>query len=210
MIKLSNRLSAAASMVRHNARLCDVGTDHGYVPVYLAEQGVIKSAIACDINEGPLSSCIALVKEHNLQGKIECVLSDGLDYVSGDDIDDILIAGMGGELIADILSRCVYIRDKHLILNPMTHAEITRNWLYSNGFIINEDIIVSDARHHYNIFDAVYTGKVTEKRKADYYLGNIKDFSDKEYFKHLLNYLNNKQKGGEDFADVIQEIEEKI
>lgn len=210
MIKLSNRLTAAASMVRRGYRLCDVGTDHGYVPVYLAEQGIINSAVACDINEGPLSSCAALVKEHGLQDKIKCILSDGLENVSPDDVDEILIAGMGGELIANILSRCDYIKSKHLILNPMTHAEITRNWLYSNGFLINKDIIVSDGSHHYSVFDAVYTGEITEKNKADYYLGNIKDFSDREYFVHLLNYLRNKQKGGGDFADVIKAIEEKI
>lgn len=210
MIKLSNRLNAAASMVRQGSRLCDVGTDHGYVPVYLTEQGIIKSAIACDINKGPLGSCEFLVRERGLQDKIKCILSDGLDNVCCEDVDDILIAGMGGELIADILNRCDYIKKKHLILNPMTHAEITRKWLYSNGFIIDCDIIVNDGSHHYNVFDAVYIGEIFKKTDSDYFLGNIKDFSDKEYFMHLLNYLNNKQKGGEDYADVIKSIEEKI
>jgi tRNA (adenine22-N1)-methyltransferase len=145
-----------------------------------------------------------------LQDKIKCVLSNGLENVSGDDIDDILIAGMGGELIANILSSCSYVKDKHLILNPMTHSEITREWLYSNGFEINNDIVVNDGNHHYNVFDAVYSGNVGKKCRVDYYLGNIKDFSDKEYFEHLLNYLKNKQKGGEDFSDVINAIEVKL
>ncbi|MFR5876970.1 MAG: class I SAM-dependent methyltransferase [Eubacterium sp.] len=210
MIKLSNRLNAAASMVRKGSKICDVGTDHGYIPVYLVEHGIIKSAVACDINIGPLNSCISLVNERGLQDKIKCVLSNGLDNVLPDDVDDILIAGMGGELIADILSRCDYVKHKHLILNPMTHAETVRKWLYSNGFIINNDMIVADGFHHYNVMDAVYTGEITKKTKTDYYIGNIKDFSDKEYFEHLLNYLNNKQKGGDDFADVIKEIEERI
>jgi tRNA (adenine22-N1)-methyltransferase len=210
MIKLSNRLNAVASMVNAGARLCDVGTDHGYVPVYLAQNGIIKSAIACDINQGPLNSCISLVNDCNLQDKIKCVLSNGLDNISANEVDDILIAGMGGELITDIISRCDYIKDKHLILNPMTHAEIVREWLYSNGFEINKDFIVNDSNHHYNVFDAVFTGNVTAKSRCDYYLGNIKDFSDKEYFNHLLNYLQNKQKGGEDFSDVINAIKEKL
>jgi tRNA (adenine22-N1)-methyltransferase len=210
MIKLSNRLNAAALMVNQGSRLCDVGTDHGYVPVYLVKKGYIKNAIACDINQAPLNSCISLVEEYELQDKIKCVLSDGLDNISSNDIDDILIAGMGGELIANILDKCDYISDKHLILNPMTHAEITREWLYNNGFEIINDIIVSDAKHHYNVFDAIYTGNKSSKCRADYYLGNITDFSDKEYFTHLLNYLENKQKGGEDYSDVIYKIKEKL
>ncbi|MGN0523323.1 MAG: class I SAM-dependent methyltransferase [Eubacterium sp.] len=210
MIKLSNRLSAAAAMVTRGSRLCDVGTDHGYVPVYLLEQGIIISAVACDINTGPLNSCIALVNECGLNEKIKCVLSNGLEKISESEIDDILIAGMGGELIADILSACPYAHKKHLILNPMTHPEVARKWLYDNGFDIVNDIIVCDGKHHYNVFDAVYSGNITEKSTVDYYLGNIKDFSDTKYFTHLLNYLENKQKGGGDYFDVINAIKEKL
>lgn len=210
MIKISDRLCTCSSMVRQGKRLCDVGTDHGYVPVYCVQKGIIPSAIACDINEGPLSSCKALVKEYSLSDKIKCVLSDGLEKINGDEVDDILLAGMGGELITDILSRCPYVKEKHLIMNPMTHPEVLREWLYSNGFQINNDVIVPDGRHHYNVFDAVYTGAVGNKTETDYYLGNIRDFSDKEYFLHLLNYLKNKQKGGEDKSLIIKRIEELI
>lgn len=210
MIKISNRLCICSSMVRRGKRLCDVGTDHGYVPVYLVENGIIPSAVACDINDGPLASCKALVEKYSLSDKIKCVLSDGLDSIDGSEIDDILLAGMGGELIADILSRCSYVKDKHLIMNPMTHPEVLRKWLYSNGFTINRDVIVPDGRHHYNVFDAVYTGAVCDKTEADYYLGNITDFSDREYFMHLLSYLKNKQKGGEDNSLIIKRIEELI
>lgn len=210
MIKLSNRLSAAAGMVKRGSRLCDVGTDHGYVPVYLLEKGIINSAVACDINKGPLNSCIALVNERGLNEKIKCVLSNGLEKISESEIDDILIAGMGGELIADILSACPYAHKKHLILNPMTHPEVLRKWLYNNGFDIINDIIVCDSKHHYNVFDAVYSGNISEKSTIDYYLGNIKDFSDTKYFTHLLNYLENKQKGGEDYFDIINAIKEKL
>lgn len=210
MINLSKRLYACASLVSEGSRLCDVGTDHGYVPVYLIEQGIIKSAVACDINEGPLSSCKALVDGVGFNEKIKCILSNGLDNISSDDYDDVLIAGMGGELIADILSRAKGIEKKHLIINPMTHGELARKWLYDNGFSIKNDIIIKDGKHNYSIFDAEYTGEIIEKSKVDYYLGEIKDFSNKEYFEHLLNYLKNKQKSGMDFSDVITAIEEKI
>lgn len=210
MLTLSNRLNACANMVRENSRLCDVGTDHGYVPAFLVINSKIKSAVACDINEGPLSSCRQLVVDLNLSDKIECVLSNGLEKIDPDSVDDVLIAGMGGELIAEILSKCDWANKKHLILNPMTHPEVARKWLYSNGFDIINDIIVNDGKHYYNVFDAEYIGEVCQKNKIDYYLGNIKDFSSKEYFEHLLNYLKNKQKGGEDFAQIISIIEEKL
>ena len=210
MLKLSDRLLAAANLVNKGCRLCDVGTDHGYVPVYLVLQGIIESAVACDINQGPLDSCISFVDKCGCNDKIKCVLSDGLRSVDENDFDDVLIAGMGGELIAQILNRCRYISKKHLVLNPMTHPETAREWLYDNGFEIVNDIIVQDGRHHYSVFDAVYTGSTEPKTQADYYLGNIKDFSDREYFEHLLNYLENKQKSGADYSDIINAIKEKI
>ncbi len=210
MIKLTNRLEACASLVRNGARLADIGCDHGYIPVFLVSKGIIPSAVAADINEGPLSSCMSLVRMSGLENSIKCVLSDGLDSIAEDEIDDILIAGMGGELIADLLSRCPYVKNKHLILNPMTHPELTRKWLYENGFEIDRDFIVADSKHHYSVFDAYYTGINKEKTEADYYLGNIKDFRDGEYFLHLINYLENKQKGGADYSAVISAIKEKI
>lgn len=210
MINLSKRLSSVAGLVHNGARLADIGCDHGYVPVYLVSNGVCPSAVASDVNAAPLESCARLVRQSRLEDKIKCVLSNGLDAINGNDIDDILIAGMGGELIADILDRCDYVRDKHVILNPMTHPEIARKWLFDNGFDIINDIIVPDGKHHYSIFDARFTGHITEKTEIDYFLGNISDFSDKEYFVHLLSYLNNKQKGGADYKMLISFIEGKI
>lgn len=210
MIKISNRLCTCCAIIREGKRLCDVGCDHGYVPAYLIEMGKIPSAVACDINEGPLNSCKQLVSQLDLNEKIKCVLSNGLEKIDKNEVDDVLIAGMGAELIADILSRCDWIKEKHIVLNPMTHAEVTRKWLYDNGFEIQNDLIVQDSKHFYNVFDASYTGLKQNKTKTDYFLGNINDFSNKEYFEHLLNYLKNKQKGGEDYSELIKTIEDKI
>lgn len=210
MQKISTRLLSCCELVRNGKRLCDVGCDHGYVPAYLVQNNIIPSAVACDINEGPLNSCRQLVSELNYEDKIKCVLSNGLEKINKDEVDDILIAGMGGELIANILASYDWVNEKHLILNPMTHPEITRKWLFDNGFEIENDIVVADGKHHYSIFDAYYTANTENKTPADYYLGNIKDFSDKEYFNHLLNYLKNKQKSGENLNEIINAIEEKI
>lgn len=210
MKALSNRLKAVADMVRQGSAVADIGTDHGYIPVYLYKAGIITGAVAADINEGPLNSCRELVEQQGLSDVISVRLSDGLDCLRPDEYDTIIIAGMGGELIADILSRDDCIIDKHVILNPMTHPEIARKFLFDNGFEIDRDIIIPDGRHHYSVFDAHYSGKLTPKTKRDYFLGNIKDFSDKEYFVHLLNYLKNKAKSGEDLNDIINEIEAVI
>ena len=210
MKALSNRLKAVADMVRQGSVVADIGTDHGYIPVYLYKAGIITGAVAADINEGPLNSCRELVEQQGLSDVISVRLSDGLDCLHPDEYDTIIIAGMGGELIADILSRDDCIIDKHIILNPMTHPEIARKFLFNNGFEIDRDIIILDGRHHYSVFDAHYSGKFIPKTKRDYFLGNIKDFSDKEYFVHLLNYLKNKAKSGEDLNDIINEIEAVI
>lgn len=206
MQSLSNRLTAVSSLVKNGSVVADIGTDHGYIPVYLYKKGIIQGAVAADVHEGPLSSCKALVLQEGLCDVIKTRLSDGLENISPDEYDTVIIAGMGGELIRDILSKAD-LRDKHIILNPMTHPEIARKFLYDNGFEIDNDFIVKDSKHYYSVFDACYTGVLYKKTAADYYLGNIKDFSDKEYFKHLLNYLKNKQKSGEDFTCVIKAVE---
>lgn len=206
MQSLSIRLNAVADLVQKGSTIADVGTDHGYIPVYLCKQGIIKGAVAADINEGPLSSCETLVLQEELSAVIKTRLSNGFDNIDNNEFDTAIIAGMGGELISDILSRAK-LNDKHLILNPMTHPEITRKYLYSNGFEIINDLIIKDGKHYYCVFDAKYTGLIEDKNEVDYYLGNIKDFSNKGYFEHLLNYLKNKQKSGEDYSKIISAVE---
>lgn len=212
MVKLTKRLDAVASLVRENSVLADVGCDHGYLPTYLLLNGKIKSAVASDINEGPLLSCKNLVAEYSLQDKVKCVLSDGLKNISKDDCDDISVCGMGGELIAKILADCEWVKDKekHFVFNPMTHPEILRKYLCENGYEIKNDFVIKDGKHYYNVFDAYYTGNVLIYPDSYYYLGNIDSFEHKDYFNHLLNYLQNKMKGGCDYSSVITAIKEKL
>lgn len=209
MLSLSPRLAAVASLVKKGSRIADIGTDHGYIPVYLCQSGTISSAVAADINEGPLSSCAALVKREGLDGVISTRLSNGLENIAGDEYDTLIIAGMGGELISKILSSHP-LCDKHIILNPMTHPELARKHLYDNGFVIDNDFIVREGRHCYCVLDAYYTGEIRPRDTAEYYLGNITDFSEKEYFLRLIKYLGDKQRSGRDFSCVIANIKEKL
>lgn len=212
MVKLTNRLEAAALLVRENSVLADIGCDHGYLPVYLLLNGKIKSAVASDINEGPLQSCKALVEEYSLCNKVKCIISNGLENIKSDDCSDISICGMGGELISQIISKCDWTKDKnkHFIFNPMTHPEILRKYLCDSGFEIKNDLIVKEGRRYYNVLDAVYTGNAVEADEVFYFLGKINDFQHKEYFEHLLNFLENKMKGGADYSKIIAAIKDKI
>lgn len=208
MVKLTKRLNAVASLVSLGSSVADVGCDHGYVPVYLVKNNIAVSCVAMDINEKPLASCERLVKEEMLEEKIKTRISNGLEKLEKGECDTVIIAGMGGELIVDIISRCSFSNELHFILQPMTHPEYVRKYLYDNGYEIYNDIIVNEGKHLYSVFDTKYTGKITPKTQKDYFLGNIKDFSQKEYFLHLLNYLNNKAKSGVDLTEAISAVEE--
>lgn len=132
--------------------ICDIGTDHGYLPCYMVEKGLCKKAFACDVAQGPLDSAIAHINEHGLSDRITAVLSDGLDNIERGDITDIVIAGMGGELISDILSRCEWLDESiNLVLQPMTKADVLRRWLFENGFSVKSELTCVSGRFVYSV-----------------------------------------------------------
>ncbi len=166
-IALDERMRAAMSLVREGAVLCDVGTDHAYLPCALVGEGRIKKAFAMDVAEGPLANAKGTVEQNSLQGAITLRLSDGLDALSKDEqsqITDILICGMGGELIDRIISRAPWLKnaEKSLILQPMTKASFLRRQLYLQGFEIQREIAASDHHHNYSVMLVRYTGKARE------------------------------------------------
>lgn len=166
MPPLSPRLAAVARYVRRSHALIDVGTDHGYLPASLILDGVIERAAACDIGVGPLRNAEKTAEKYGIRDKLKLVLADGLDGVSPSDGSDISIAGMGGELIVSILSKCewIYSPDIRLILQPMTHAEDVRRFLYSNGFYIIEESAVLDSGKYYTVICSEYApGKETDE-----------------------------------------------
>ena len=159
MITLDKRLSAVAALVRKGSRLADIGTDHAYLPVHLVEAGICPSAIASDIGAGPLEAARRTVTENNLTSEIALRLGNGIATVSAGEIDDIAIAGMGGETIVMILEAAQWVKDTYirLILQPMTRAEDLRRWLLQNGFSILEEHLIIDGRHLYPVLAAEYT-----------------------------------------------------
>ena len=160
MITLDKRLSSVAALVRQGSRLADIGTDHAYLPVHLVQSGVCPSAIASDIGAGPLDAARRTVTENGLTSEIALRLGDGLATVSAGEVEDIAIAGMGGETIAAILEAAPWVQNEgiRLILQPMTRAEDLRRWLLTHGFTVLEEHLIIDGRHLYPVLAAQYTG----------------------------------------------------
>ena len=151
-LQLQPRLQLLASLVPEGSHLADVGTDHGYVPVYLLQRGLIKGAIASDIGAEPLQHAKNTAAEYEVEG-IDFRLCPGLDAVVPEECDTILIAGMGGETIITILENAPWTkRGEHLLLlQPMTKVEMLRKWLADNGYAFTGERLVFDKDHLYPI-----------------------------------------------------------
>lgn len=150
-MELSKRLHAVAGLVTEGASVADIGTDHGYIPIYLMENGVAGKAIAMDINEGPLERAREHIEEHGLTGQVETRLSDGLEALKRGEADTVIAAGMGGGLVIHILEACPEITAdvKYFILQPQSEIARVRKYLNENGFIsIGEDMVEEDGKYY--------------------------------------------------------------
>ncbi len=150
-IMLSKRLSTAADFIIKGARVADIGTDHGYLPVWLILNSVAKSVIASDINEAPQQRAKASAAKYGVN-EIEFRLSDGLKGFEPGEVDTIVIAGMGGENIAEILDCAPWAHSCNLILQPMTKRERLVLWLRENGMRINSERLARENNIIYPIF----------------------------------------------------------
>ncbi len=159
---MNKRLEALAGMVVDGRGLVDVGTDHGYLPVWLAENGYTGLLFASDINAGPIEAARKTARKASLEGRICFLNGDGLDPCPPQQIDTIVIAGMGGDLICRILDRAEWCLDEaySLILQPMTKAEVLRYWLVNNGFSLEEERLVLDGGILYQIIRARFSGNM--------------------------------------------------
>ena len=159
MIKISKRLCTAASYVRDGAVVADIGTDHAYLPIYLALNNRISSAIASDINEGPIKKARENIAKHNLCDQIYTCVADGLDGIEKYAPNDIVICGMGGETIINIITEGKDITPDTLILQPMTGADKLRKFLYENGYRITDESFVTEGEKVYCIIKAQKNGE---------------------------------------------------
>ena len=174
-MQLSERLSSVASMVAAGNCLADVGTDHGYVPIYLYERNIIPRAIAMDVNKGPLERARLHIAEFGFENAIETRLSDGMAALKPGEVDSVTIAGMGGPLIIRILSAYPEVTAslKELILQPQSEISEVRSWLYENGYEIIEEHMVYEDGKYYPMFKAVYNSEAPKLNALELKFGRL-------------------------------------
>lgn len=178
-MELSKRLYAVAGLVTEGASVADIGTDHGYIPIYLMKNNIASKVIAMDINKGPLERARMHIIGHGLKGKIETRLSDGLKNVEPGEVDTMIAAGMGGGLVIKILNDSKEVVDQltYCILQPQSEIVKVRKYLAENQLkIVDEDMVEEDGKFYpmmkvvhgepevYEEYEFIYGKKLIEKK----------------------------------------------
>jgi Predicted SAM-dependent methyltransferase len=161
-MQLKGRLLAIAEKIPQCYILADIGTDHAYIPVYAIKKRICRKAIASDVKKGPVEIAIRNIRRYGFTELIDTRLGSGIDTLKDDELDVIVIAGMGGILIQEIM--CNNLEKSKMtgmfILQPMNCVEDLRKWLYENGFDIIEETLAEETIKVYNILIARWDGKV--------------------------------------------------
>ncbi len=204
MYNLSKRLGIIFDMIPQNSRVADIGTDHAHLPVALCLSGKTKNVIACDIKEKPL-----FLARTNLDKSgcsfVPTRLGNGLSPIKSGEIDCAVIAGMGGEVIADILNASPLKTDTDIlfILQPMTRAGDLRRWLCENGFSYSETA-VCDNKKVYSVLKAKYTGRNTSITPKEFFIGSFTGKTDEE-----KQYINKQLKIITDCINSLKDVKGK-
>ena len=176
MLRLRPRLAAAASLVDGSGKVVDVGTDHAYLPVWLIQNGKCRHVLASDVGVLPLGNAEKTLRRCGLETAVSLRISDGLKNIRPEEADEIVICGMGGTLIAQILNDAPWIRrpEMRLVLQPMTHGEDVRRYLCENGFSIRKELCVTEAPNRvYCCIGAIWTGERQPSSPGYYYFGTL-------------------------------------
>ena len=172
-IILTPRLEAAASLVGCGS-FADIGTDHAYLAIRLAlEHGV--DGIASDLREGPCEVARKNIKEYGLDRRIKVYCRAGLDSIEEFAPDNVIICGMGGELISEIIEHSAYPKSSrcHLILQPMSMQDKLRHYLCREGYAIRNELVVFDSSKYYQLISAEYTGDIYSLDEVEALLGQL-------------------------------------
>ncbi|WP_251717379.1 tRNA (adenine(22)-N(1))-methyltransferase [Lactobacillus agrestimuris] len=168
------RLNTLAEMVDPNSRLADIGTDHAYLPILLVKNNKIKFAIASDVAAGPLDNAKTDIVEAGLTGNIETRLGSGLETITQEDnIDTVVIAGMGGKLMSDILEAGWQngFRFETLVLEPNIGEAGVRNWLMEHNYQVIEEHLIEEAGHTYELIKARFVNKKVIMSEEELFFG---------------------------------------
>ena len=191
-MKLTDRLLKIASLVTEGKRVADIGTDHGYIPVYLLNKNKVPFAILADVNKGPLDNARKEVRHNNLLDKTDLRLGSGIEVLKKGEVDEVIIAGMGGILISELLEankEVAHSVDK-LILQPMQAQNELRKYLFGNGYEILNEVLVKEDFRIYEILEVKYTGNNTQVEDEIYFEVGKKLIENKD---ELLNEFIDKK-----------------
>ena len=219
-MELSKRLQAVADLVSVGLTVADVGTDHGYIPIYLLETGKCKKAFAMDVNKGPILRAKEHIEEHGLSDRIETRLSDGVKHLRVGECDAVVIAGMGGALTIKILEegKDIFKSLAEFVLQPQSELYKVREYLISHGYcVIEEDMVWEDGKFYpmmkvingesssYDAIELCY-GKnlLAEKHPV------LQMFLEKEQNKKNIILHNLQKESGEHIENRRKEIEEEL
>jgi len=206
LFQLGARLAACAGFVRPGGVAADIGTDHAYLPIWLLKSGRVPYAYASDARERPLDSARRNAEKYQVEDRLYTVLGNGLEGITDEKVTDIIIAGMGGTLITDILAAADFVRnDKiRLILQPMKDDPRLRVWLFENGFILEEEKPVCDAGKVYTVMRSVFADRKEPRCDALYpYMGRLPAVKDsKPYAQKVLRILSQEAAGAQKTGDM--------
>ena len=187
-MQLSQRLKAVADYVEKGSLVADIGCDHAYTSIYLIQNNIASHIIAMDINKGPLEKAKANIQGYGLSGRIETRLSDGMEKLCENEVDTVLISGMGGALITNILTKRLDIVTacKSLILQPQSEIHLVRRFLHEHHFKIAEETMLVEEGKYYVVIHAVPGGEVYQK-EAEYQYGKFLLVKKDSTLKSFLN-----------------------
>ena len=191
-MELSKRLSVVAGAVTPGNRVADIGTDHGYVPIYLLKKGNCPFAIAMDVNRGPLERAKEHIQKEGLSDVIQTRLSNGLEKLHPGEVDTIVIAGMGGDLICRILSAAPQVLKhcRELILQPQSEWFKVRHFLHAHGYKIEKEWFLKEDGKYYVILRAQAVKKEGSGDENTRKTLSYEDEFSYEYGRYLLDERN--------------------
>lgn len=218
-MKLSVRLQAVADMITRGSRVADIGTDHGYIPIYMTLYELSPYAYAMDVNKGPLQRAENNIKLYGLEDKVETRLSDGMSALKAGEADTVVIAGMGGLLTIRLLQNAADLLTdiKELVLSPHSDVKLVREYILDNGFDIVQENMVIDEGKFYPILRIAHAAGIRPDETGLMFGQKLLDSHDQTLYRYLIKEQDknisilNKLKSNSHGGNVrIQEIQHEL
>ncbi len=209
-MEISSRLKCIAKMIEKCDSIADIGTDHGYLPIYLIKKGICRLAIASDINKGPVEKARLNIRLESVEKTIECRLGSGFNTIKPMEVNVAIIAGMGGNLIRDIIEEGIQVFKSldYLVLQPVQNPDVLRKYIYESGYIVLDEDLCKDDNKYYEVIKIKYSNRPKALSEVYYEVSKIllekKHPLVKEYvclkikkYDKIFSNINDKGKGAQ-------------